>query len=58
MVDSIGPRKMGPIQKIKRAVSDDDEAKKPKRGHHDDEEDSPDPTHREGRKGVRIDDRA
>ena len=58
MVDSIGPRKMGPIQKIKRAVSEDDKAKKSKQDRHDTEEDSSDLAHREGRKGVRVDDRA
>lgn len=56
MIDSIGPRKTGPILKIKRAASEDEDAKKPKRGRHDDTEESPDSTHKEGRKGVRIDD--
>ena len=58
MVNSVGPRKMGPIQKIKRTVSEDDEAKKSRQSREDAAQEASDKMHREGRKGVRIDDRA
>jgi hypothetical protein len=54
VIDTIGPRKMGPIQKIKRAASEDEEGRKSKRS----PKDSSEETRREERKGIRIDDRA
>ncbi|MFT4518746.1 MAG: hypothetical protein ACI9JM_001131 [Halioglobus sp.] len=58
MIDSIGPQKTGPIQKIKKSAKKAGDAKISQRDRNDTDEDSPEPTQREGRKGSRIDDSA